>query len=341
MDKEALTVGRYDLGRALVEGIITRALKDMENDSRRTARNLVDLGLTLAKGPFERMFLAACRQVLDNEESVYYPMLERALRDYDRQTLVTFGINAGFEGCSRGAKRIREVEQRRGFNIPWTIRLAAGHGGLDLACVRQLIRQATELGVHLFRLVDCQLEQEELIRLLQEFPTCAFVLFTTGCREPQWDLEALAKYHGLLFSVCAQSAGADALCGRLARARMPYAVHLDYDDHNAADLPARLEQVRALGSLLVLLRGFDVSDRTREKVNRQVVAARTTGTYPFVPIDIPADLLAIDQVISSDACSLAFLPDGRAVTHLGVTGSSIRVMSLEEIMAKELHKGQG
>ncbi len=333
-------MGRYDLGRALVEGIISRALKDMENDSRRTARNLVDLGLTLARGPFERLFLAACRNVLDDENSTYYQTLDRALKDFDRQTLITFGINAGFEGCSRGAKRIREIEQRRGFNIPWTIRLAVGRDGLAVERVRQIIHQAMELGVHVFRLVDCQLELEELTQLLQEYPTCAFVLFTTGCREPQWDLEALTKYHGLLFSVCAQSPGARTLCDRLTQTRMPYAVHLDYDDQNAADLPHLLEQAQELGSLLVLLRGFDATGQTREQVNRQVVEARTTGIYPAVPIDIPADLLAIDQVISSDACSLAFLPDGRAFTHRGITDSSIEELSLEEIMAKELRKGQ-
>ncbi len=339
-EKGALTVGRYDLGRALVEGIISRALKDMENDSRRTARNLVDLGLTLARGPFERMFLNACRQVLEDDESVYYPMLERALREFDRQSLITFGINAGFEGCSRGAKRIREIEGKRGFNIPWTIRLAVGRSGLSLGKAEEVIAQAVELGIHVFRLVDCRLEQEDLTRLLQKYPTCAFVLFTTGDREPQWDLEALSNAHGLLFSVAAQSFGADVLCNRLARARMPYAVHLDYDDHNAGDLPRRLESLQEFGCPMVILRGFSASQEVRRQVNLQVIEARTGGAYPFVPIDLPADLLAIDQVISSDACHLTFLPDGRAMTHRGITESSILALTLEEILAKELPKGQ-
>lgn len=334
-------MGRYDLGRALVEGIISRALKDMENDSRRTARNLVDLGLTLARGPFERMFLSACQKVLEDEESVYYPMLERALREFDRQSLITFGINAGFEGCSRGAKRIREIEEKRGFNIPWTIRLAVGRSGLSIGKAEEVIAQAVELGIHVFRLVDCRLEQEDLTRLLQKYPTCAFVLFTTGDREYPWDLEALAKEHGLLFSVAAQSAGADVLCNRLARARMPYAVHLDYDDQNAAHLPLQLESLQEFGCPMVILRGFSASPEVRHQVNRQVIEARTGGAYPFVPLDLPADLLAIDQVISSDACHLAFQPDGSAVTHRGVTESSILTMTLAEVMEKELPKTQG
>lgn len=338
MDEEAVLVGRYDLGRALVERIITRALKDMENDSRRTARRLVDLGLTLAKGPFERKFLTACRRVLEDKASIYDQTLERALRDCDRQTLITFGINAGFEGCSRGAERIREIEADRGFNIPWTIRMDVGREALDMAWARKIIAQATTLGVHVFRLVDCGLEQEELMRLLQENPTCAFVLFTTGCREPQWEPEGLSGCHGLLFSVCAQSPGARALCHKLTQARMPYAVHLDYDDQSGEILSSILAGAGELGGLLVLLRGDRASEQTRQAVSQQIVSARAAGAYPFVPIDLGFDLLAIDRVISSDACALSFLPDGRAVTHRGITDASIKTMSLEEILLKELAK---
>lgn len=93
---------KRDLTRLLIENTVDRALRDMERDAHRSLRNLVDLALTFSKGTFERHFLTLCRSMLENETSPYYQLLDRALRTCDRQTLKTFGINVGYEACSKG-----------------------------------------------------------------------------------------------------------------------------------------------------------------------------------------------------------------------------------------------
>lgn len=89
---------KRDLTRLLIESAVDRALRDMERDSHRTIRNLLDLALTFSKGSFERHFFTLCQQMLEDESSPYYQLLDRALRTCDRQTLKTFGINVGYEG---------------------------------------------------------------------------------------------------------------------------------------------------------------------------------------------------------------------------------------------------
>ena len=55
---------KRDLTRLLIESAVDRALRDMERDSHRTIRNLLDLALPFSKGSFERHFFTLCQQML-------------------------------------------------------------------------------------------------------------------------------------------------------------------------------------------------------------------------------------------------------------------------------------
>lgn len=87
---------------------------------------------------------------------------DRALRTCDRQTLKTFGINVGYEACSKGARRIREIEAAQGFNVPWALTIQAGSQGLSRLYLQRLVTEGTELGIRVFLLQDFQLEQDVL-----------------------------------------------------------------------------------------------------------------------------------------------------------------------------------
>ena len=88
--------------------------------------------------------------MLENETSPYYQLLDRALRTCDRQTLKTFGINVGYEACSKGARRIREIEAAQGFNVPWALTIQAGSQGLSRLYLQRLVTEGTELGIRVF-----------------------------------------------------------------------------------------------------------------------------------------------------------------------------------------------
>ena len=329
---------KRDLTRLLIENTVDRALRDMERDAHRSLRNLVDLALTFSKGTFERHFLTLCRSMLENETSPYYQLLDRALRTCDRQTLKTFGINVGYEACSKGARRIREIEAAQGFNVPWALTIQAGSQGLSRLYLQRLVTEGTELGIRVFLLQDFQLEQDVLEQLLREHPTCAFVVFTTGARGADWNLANLARFPNLLLSVDAHGPLVLELCRALEEERMPYALHLDYSDETAATLPAQLEELQPLGSLLVLLYAQGASPETQQAAFPQVQNARTAHSYPFGLMELTQDLLAIDQVVSDDPCSLTFLADGQAVTPEGPTAANIRSESLTQVLRKTLPK---
>ena len=122
------------------------------------------------------------------------------------------------------------------------------------------------------------MEQDVLEQLLREHPTCAFVVFTTGARGADWNLANLARFPNLLLSVDAHGPLVLELCRALEEERMPYALHLDYSDETAATLPAQLEELQPLGSLLVLLYAQGASPETQQAVFQQVQNARTAPT---------------------------------------------------------------
>ena len=330
-----MALRKLDLNRTILENTVYRALRDMERDSHRTARNAVDLALLFARGTFERQFLTLCRQILEDETSPYYEVINRALTRCNRQSLVTFGLNVGLEGCSRGARRIREVEEQQGFNVPWALEIYAGNAGLGRVYVQRVVSEAAGLGVHVFFLWDCRLAQGELEMLLRENPDCAFVLFTTGGRGPDLDLARLAELPNLLISVQGLEPLSLELCQALEEQRMLYGVHLPYGP-DLSVLPQQVDQAAALEPLVVFLYPQNAGEPEKNQVAQAAAAARTEHQFPFALMALPGDILAIDEIISHSPCSLTFLPDGQAVTNQGPVPSNIRTEKLTEILQQHL-----
>ena len=71
-----------DFKRISIENIVHKAFMDIEEDPRRGLRNLVDLGVNFAKGRFQKPFLRTIQNMLEDEESAYYTLLEQLLKKH-------------------------------------------------------------------------------------------------------------------------------------------------------------------------------------------------------------------------------------------------------------------
>ena len=70
-----------DFKRISIENIVHKAFMDIEEDPRRGLRNLVDLGVNFAKGRFQKPFLRTIQNMLEDEDSAYYTLLEQLLKN--------------------------------------------------------------------------------------------------------------------------------------------------------------------------------------------------------------------------------------------------------------------
>lgn len=93
-----------DFKRISIENIVHKAFMDIEEDPRRGLRNLVDLGVNFAKGRFQKPFLRTIQNMLEDEDSAYYTLLEQLLKNTTPAHLSTFGINVGYNSCTMGGQ---------------------------------------------------------------------------------------------------------------------------------------------------------------------------------------------------------------------------------------------
>ena len=69
-------------------------------------RQIIDLALNFSSGPFQNQFLRAVQSMLLNQKSAYYKVAKNAADFVSHDTLCHFGINVGYNGCTKGADLI-------------------------------------------------------------------------------------------------------------------------------------------------------------------------------------------------------------------------------------------
>lgn len=108
-----------DISRILIESVINKTLKDITVSPRRTARNLIDMGVNFSKGRFQKLFLSSAQEFLQNQNSAYYDLITDVSDHVDKKIISTFGMNLGYNGCTRGAKKIREIKYYQSGKSAW------------------------------------------------------------------------------------------------------------------------------------------------------------------------------------------------------------------------------
>lgn len=216
------------LHRDLVEATVRRVLAGVRTDPERELRKLVDLGADVSRGRFQRRFLTAAQHLLEDPDSSYYAIARELLSRADFDRLVAFGMALGYDGCTRGARLIRQIEAEHGFNIPWALSLeteSARLSGGELDRWTALIAEGTRLGIHAY-LLRCD-DPAAAVPLAARQKNCAFLLFVRPDETGPRLLAALGKAPTCAVSV-ELAPGAQAACAALRQAGILHGVHWTY-----------------------------------------------------------------------------------------------------------------
>ena len=339
--KEVRGLKKADLTRAILETTISKALRDIQVDPERSIRNLVDLGRSFSNGRFQKEFFRFAQTMLENEHSAYYPLVKDVVDQVNPQTLQTFGINIGYNACTHGAKQIRANEAKFGFNIPWAIafQMAAAPGSMQLADFCSMIDQGMELGVYTYLLFWDARPAREIVPLLQKYPDCAFFLFAPPQSLVADSIPALQTQHNLLVSVHADADGFLETAGVLRERGFLYGLHTKFGTEQVAEIVngAWLQTVLPAKPIFVFLLPQNTAIPGRQEIHQYVTATRAKQMHPLFLVDIYADILEIDKIISEDACSLGFDANGQVITIQGrLEGEAynMRTASLASILKK-------
>lgn len=305
-----------DITRVIIETTVRHALKDLRRFPKRTMRNLIDLALNFAGGRFQQEFFRVAQTMLADEDSAYYRLAQDVIDNVDEDTLVTCGINLGYNSFTRGAKTIRQIEGENQFNIPWSLSLLLPETGEPgwMERYRCIIQQGTELGIYTYMLCP-QGNLTGCFTLVEAHPDCAFLVFCRGEALTEDAIRQARQYHNLLLSVALEE-GTKTVCTALRKAKLLYAVHAGYS-------PEELEQVldgTLLGRAAECRAAFtffyangQCSQAQRKEVYSYVCATRKAQQQPTAVMDLLCDNMFIDSIISDDACAVAFDTDGTLI----------------------------
>lgn len=333
---------RIDITRSLLEATIDKALRDLQTDPERSVRNLVDLAQSFSNGRFQKNFFSIIQSLLEDQDSAYYTLVRSVVSRVDHQTLKTFGINLGYNGCTVGAERIRRNEQELHFNIPWSVAfmLDRAAGSVSSGEIAETIRQGKALGVYTYLLFCNGDTVRDAVALARMFDDCAFlVFFSPECLDAQL-ADELRSCHNCLLSLDADKEDCARAAALLWERQCLYALHTFYTQD-------RLEEIRSdawlrrcvscNGVFAFLISRGDYDGPVQRQIRAYTLQVRNRQQYPIFLIDLSSDLLSIDEIVSDEACSMGFDAQGRAWTRTAASSDAdcnLRNSTLTEILRR-------
>ena len=337
---------RNDIPYVMIKSAVEKGIKDIQDNPGRGIRNLVDLGGMFADGRFQKEFFDAAFTELQKEDSMYYQLVERVVTGIDPGILTGFGMNLGYNSWTLGARIIREIENKSGFNIPWCLLLDMEHGQyLEQNIIRSLIMQGKDLGISAYLFYfpppSCLDDILQIARLEQD---CAFMLFvdTSNITEDfAHKLLETANVWGLFDLDSPDADLARIAADTLARNRCLYGGFSRYIDLTGST-EILLNRCKVLDIPFLVMIGQEKQPAS-PAVLEDFYQLRKNLPGSIFPIDLYSDIALIDRNISSEACLTEVLGDGSVFTtdadHMEVrTGYNIKDTPLRDIFAKTMPK---
>ena len=332
------------MNRIMVKTIVKKAIRDIKTDPERTTRNLIDMALNFADSRFQKQFYSNAQALLTNEKSGYYSLVKDTITQINEETLLTFGMNLGYNGLYAGAGNIRKAEAREGFNIPWTVSLTVTEGKV-FDRHHRAIEQGEALGIHTWQLFS-QSGIHECLTLAQQHPDSAFVIFCSSS-EITWSVLDYADDIRNIAIVVSFDKDADVACDMLRTAGIIYGL---FDTYTEKDLPAiesgellqDMEQLRP--SFSVLKPQFPCQKALRSRVYQWVTQARLEQEFSTIIWELYGDMLLVDEIISDNPCWVGFDEFGQLHTEEGIDrtyGHNIFVNDLPEVLKRAFPKQKG
>lgn len=276
--------------------------------------------------------------MLQDQQSAYYDLVKDLSATVDHDIITTFGVNLGYNSCTKGAVVIRDIEEEKKFNIPWALHVFINQEKLETQpdFYPYLLQQAMKLGIYTY-LFYVTGDAEQVLPIIKKEADCAFILFLHGHQITPSFINKIKEVKNVMISIYADEDMASA-CQKLRDARLLYAVNRRYTEQDKQNILSGqwLRSVVPSHPAFAFLRAdFACSSQLEQEVYQYVTDVRDQQRYPLIFMDIKYDTLRIDRIISDGECMVGFDEDGNLRTHEGLRQDkqyNIFCHPLEEIL---------
>lgn len=170
----------YKLTHTIIKIAVENGIRYIQDNPKRGVRNLLDLGEYFASGCFQKSFFNLAHEMLNNEDSSYYTIIENAVKNINHDILTNFGINMGYNSFTYGAKIIRENEKTQGYKIPWVLVLDFREKNVNHLAeeeISDLINQGKNFGIYSYIiLINKNNILIDLSSIIKNNGDCAFIV---------------------------------------------------------------------------------------------------------------------------------------------------------------------
>lgn len=328
--------------KALLRATITKTLGDIARDPKRSVRNLVDLGLNFAEGCNQQEIFDITQKYLSNEDSAYYRLAENIAREADHGKLTTFGINFGYNGCTSGARVLREKSAQLGIHIPFLLifTVTDGEDSLTAEDIESAVRQGMELGIYIYALICASDKYPEMIDLAAKFSDCAFMFFVNPQRLTREVVSRISEMENVVTSV-RYDGESDECLGAVRALREQGCITVVHYEYSPASINAILSnavtdafsETGAIAGVLYAADGTD--DQARRLVADYTTEIVRSQQYPFFMFEASRDIDRIEQMFSNVQCFVHIKDGGQAyysACQTCVEGVTLRSGTLVDLL---------
>lgn len=170
---------RNKMTEIMIRAAISKIIRDMKEDPERGIKNLIELADKNASGR-ARDILEYVKKELNDKNSAYRKLLIGIFSETDEKILTEFGFNLGYSAFSVGADTIRQIGQREGHKIPWSVFFDMSWGSYPAPdTVDSLVKQGLDMGIYcyMFHIDRKYSGYAALLDIISKNPDCVFFLF--------------------------------------------------------------------------------------------------------------------------------------------------------------------
>ncbi len=322
----------HGVSRTLIETFVRKKLIELKDNPERGTRNLIDMALNFSQGRFEKRFFTAAQQMLQNEQSGYYSLIWDTITHVTLEHMLEFGMNVGYNSLNAGAKLIREQESQCGYNIPWTIALRIDGGMWDAMAqdYKSLVEQGKEKGIYTW-MARIRRRPEAVLPMIEAEKDCAFLLFIEPEDMTDAFLDAAAQLKNMM-PVVGWSEKSAEICRRMREREMLYALFVPYDGMDAVPYDEILRDAGEMHPFITFFLSDEVLEGRREDQGEIIGKLRAGQKYATIPMELYADSLLIDGVISDEACLPVFDESGTLIGQRSGRPLNFIIESLSDIL---------
>ncbi|MBP3272707.1 MAG: hypothetical protein J6M17_10850 [Ruminococcus sp.] len=306
--------------KAILRTTIRKALTDINRDPKRSVRNLVDLGLNFAEGCNQREIFDITQQYLSNEDSAYFELAENLAKNYDHDSLTTFGLNFGYNGCTSGARILREKQAELGCHIPFLLAFTCDEreNCITPDTVADAVVQGMELGIYIYAVICRSDNYSELLDIAERFSECAFIFFVNPSRLTREVISRTSEIKNIVTSVHMEN-DCDPCLEKVAMLRDQGCitiVHYEYTDNNtdriiSNEITELMAETGAIAGLYYPAASTGV--KARELIGNYRTEVVRSQKYPIFIFEGGNDADRIDRMFSNAECFVHFVSGGKVL----------------------------